>query len=164
MTFKKFILLFSLLLGFGYESVGQNVQAIKYPALEKMFKQSKDTVLVVNFWATWCKPCIEELPYFEQISKKYAGKKVKVVLINLDVVKDLNTKVKPFVAKNNLRSSSIYLLDEPDYNLWIDLISVDWSGSLPFTLIIASSNQIRKTFEQSLTESQLESELKPFVN
>ena len=163
MTFKKFILLFSFLWGFGHESVAQNVQAIKYPALEKILKQSKDTVLIVNFWATWCKPCIEELPYFEKISKKYAGRKVKVVLINLDVVKDLHTKVNPFVAKNNIRSSSIYLLDEPDYNTWIDLVSADWSGSLPFTLITASGNKTRKTFEQPLTESQLENEIQSFL-
>jgi thiol-disulfide isomerase/thioredoxin len=164
MTFKKFILLFSFFLGFEYASMAQNVQAIKYPALEKMLKQSKDTVLVVNFWATWCKPCIEELPYFEKISKKYAGTKVKIVLINLDVVRDLNTKVKPFVLKNNIKSSSIYLLDEPDYNSWIDLVSADWSGSLPFTLIVASGNKTRKIFEQPLTESQLEKELQPFIN
>lgn len=163
MTFKKFILLFSFLLGFGYENVAQNVKAIKYPALEKMLKQSKDTVLIVNFWATWCKPCIEELPYFEKISKKYEGTKVKVVLINLDVVKDLNTKVKPFITKNNLSSSSIYLLDEPDYNSWIDLVSPDWSGSLPFTLILTSGSKTRKTFEQPLTESQIENELKSFL-
>lgn len=163
-TKKKLIFLFSFFLLFGYGAMAQNVQAIKYPALEKILKQSKDTVLIVNFWATWCKPCVEELPYFEKISKKYIGKKVKVVLINLDVVKDLNTKVKPFVAKNNIRSSSIYLLDEPDYNSWIDLVSTDWSGSLPFTLIVPSGSKTRKTFEEPLTESQLEKELQPFVN
>ncbi len=163
MTFKKFILFFSLLCGFGYESVAQNVHAIKYPALERMLKQSKDTVLVVNFWATWCKPCIEELPYFEKISKKYEGTKVKVVLINLDVIKDLNTKVKPFVTKNKIKSSGIYLLDEPDYNSWIDLVSPDWSGSLPFTLMLVSGNKTRKTFEQPLTESQIENELQSFL-
>jgi thiol-disulfide isomerase/thioredoxin len=164
MTIKRILLLFSVFLFTGYVAIAQNVHVIRYPALEKMLKQSKDTVLVVNFWATWCKPCIEELPYFEKISKKYAGTtKVKVVLINLDVVADLNKKVKPFVAENNLRSSRIYLLDEPDYNSWIDLISADWSGSLPFTLIRSSDNKIYKTFEQSLTESQLENELQPFM-
>ncbi|RYU94588.1 TlpA family protein disulfide reductase [Emticicia agri] len=160
---KQLIVLFSFFLCLGYTAMGQNVQVIKYPALEKMFKQSKDTVLIVNFWATWCKPCIEELPYFENISKKYEGTKVKVVLINLDVVKDLTTKVKPFVGKNNIRSSDIYLLDEPDYNSWIDKVSADWSGSLPFTLIVGSDNKIRKTFEEPLTESQLEKEIQPFI-
>lgn len=161
---KILIFLFCLFLFTGAGAMAQNVQAIKYSALEKMLKQSKDTVLVVNFWATWCKPCVEELPYFEKISKKYAGKNVKVVLINLDVVKDLNTKVNPFVVKNNIRSSSIYLLDEPDYNSWIDLVSTDWSGSLPFTLIVASGNQTHKIFEEPLTESQLEKEIQPFLN
>ncbi len=162
-TKKKLIFLFSFFLFSGYGAMAQNVQAIKYPALEKMLKQSKDTVLIVNFWATWCKPCVEELPYFEKISKKYSGKNVKVILINLDVVKDLNTKVKPFVAKNNIRSSRIYLLDEPDYNSWIDLVSADWSGSLPFTLIVPSGKNARKTFEEPLTESQLDKELQPFI-
>lgn len=163
MSPKKLIFLFILFLLSGYAGMAQNVQPIKYAALEKMLKQSKDTVLVVNFWATWCKPCIEELPYFEKISKKYEGTKVKVVLINLDVVKDLNTKVKPFATKNNIRSARIYLLDEPDYNSWIDLVSADWSGSLPFTLIVSSGDKTRKTFEQPLTESQLDKEIQPFI-
>ena len=164
MNIKKFILFFSFFLCSGYWTMAQNVQAIKYPALEKILRQSKDTVLIVNFWATWCKPCVEELPYFEKISKKYAGKNVRVVLINLDVVKDLHTKVKPFVAKNNIKSSRIYLLDEPDYNSWIDLVSADWSGSLPFTIIVPSDNKTRKTFEEPLTESQLDKELQSFIN
>jgi thiol-disulfide isomerase/thioredoxin len=164
MNIKKSILLFCFFLCSGYWAMAQNVRAIKYPALEKILGQSKDTVLIVNFWATWCKPCVEELPYFEKISKKYAGTKVKVVLVNLDVVADLNKKVKPFLVENNIRSSSIYLLDEPDYNLWIDLVSPDWSGSLPFTLIVPSGKNARKTFEEPLTESQLEKEIQPYIN
>lgn len=155
------------LLGFflcsGYWVSAQNVQAIKYPALERLIKSSNNTVLVVNFWATWCKPCVEELPHFEKLNAKYADKNVKVVLINLDAAADLNIKVKPFVAKNNIQSST-YLLDEPDYNTWIDLVSADWSGSLPFTLIVGADNKTRKIFEEPLTETQLEIALKPFLN
>ncbi|PLK46071.1 TlpA disulfide reductase family protein [Emticicia sp. TH156] len=157
--YKLFILLFYS----GYFATDQQVKVIKYPALDKLINQTKDSVLVVNFWATWCKPCVEELPHFEKVSAQYKNKSVKVVLINLDAVADLNKKVKPFVAKNKLRATTIYLLDEPDYNSWIDKVSTDWSGSLPFTLIVSPENKSRKSFEQPLTQNQLETALKAFV-
>ncbi|HMQ49244.1 MAG TPA: TlpA family protein disulfide reductase [Saprospiraceae bacterium] len=101
---------------------------------EPLLHRQSDTLYVVNFWATWCKPCVEELPYFEQITQDFAGEKVKVVLVSLDFPNQIESKLIPFVEKNNLQSEVVVLLDGR-YNDWIDKVSPEWSGAIPATLI-----------------------------
>ncbi|HSY61235.1 MAG TPA: TlpA disulfide reductase family protein, partial [Cytophaga sp.] len=76
-----------------------------------------DTLYVVNFWATWCGPCVAELPYFEQAAKTYAGKKIKIILINLDFSSE-EAKVAAFIKKRNLQNE-VYQLNAADPNKWI---------------------------------------------
>ncbi len=93
--------------------------------------KSDTNLNVVNFWATWCKPCIEELPYFEQLNEEG----INVTLVSLDFHKNIESKVLPFVSKRDLKSN-IVVLSDTNYNLWIDKISEDWSGAIPATLFV----------------------------
>lgn len=111
------------------------IQTVKFDAVQRLMNSENDTLYVVNFWATWCKPCVEELPYFERLTQKYAGKPVKVVLISLDFPNQLNTKLIPFVEKHSMQSE-VWLLDEPDANAWIDKVDPSWDGAIPVTLLI----------------------------
>ena len=115
-----------------------------------------DTAYVVNFWATWCKPCVEELPAFDslQILKM---KSVKVILVSLDFSEELDKKVKPFLVKHNIQSECV-LLDEVNGNDFINKISLSWSGAIPATLFKKGT---RKDFaEAKLKLSQLQEHLK----
>ena len=67
-----------------------------FEELAFIFQQQNDTTYVINFWSTWCAPCVKELPYFEQVNQKYTNRKVKVILVSLDFPKQLETKLKPF--------------------------------------------------------------------
>ena len=89
---------------------------------------------VVNFWATWCKPCVAELPWFEQLHKEMTGQPVKVVLVSMDFPKQFESKLLPFVQERQLKATVIALADM-DYNSWIDKVSTEWDGAIPFTLI-----------------------------
>jgi thiol-disulfide isomerase/thioredoxin len=154
-------LLTLLLLVVGQGSFSQSIRTIKYPELEQILNHPGDSTLVVNFWATWCLPCVSELPHFEKVSSEYASSKVKVILISLDAASLLKRKVQPFIAKRGIRSSQVVLLDETDYNAWIDKVSPSWSGAIPFTLII--SYKQKKEYERPFTEAELMTELKPFI-
>jgi len=105
-----------------------------YDDAEFLFHQKNDTTYVINFWATWCGPCVEELPYFEYMNKTNKTEKLKVVLISLDSKKNIDTKLRPFIEREKLMSHVVVLTDK-DYNTWIDKVNTDWDGAIPFTII-----------------------------
>lgn len=143
-------------------SFAQEVRVIRYDDLKKMQSIQNDTTYIFNFWATWCKPCVKELPYFDALSKNFEGQKVKVILVSLDFKSQLESRLKPFVKENKI-NSTVLLLNEPDYNSWIDQIDKTWQGSIPATLIINTHNGIRKFFEQEFTEAELHRTLKKLI-
>ncbi len=131
-----------------------------YSRLEPILNKNNDTIYVVNFWATWCKPCIKELPAFEKLNAEYASKKVKVILVSLDFPDKLENQVIPFIEKQNIKSDVI-LLDDADSNSWIPKVSAEWSGAIPATII--NHNGKQKFYERSFTFEELENEVKSFL-
>lgn len=97
----------------------------------------KDTVYIVNFWATWCQPCVKELPYFETFHHNFIHKPYKVILLSLDFKKQLNSHLIPFLKKNNIRSE-VAVLTDTKYNDWMPLVHEEWSGAIPATWMIAN--------------------------
>lgn len=140
----------------------QQVALIKLPELQKRLSRNTDTTYVINFWATWCAPCVKELPYFEQVNTTYAKQKVKVLLVSMDYASQLDKKVKPFVLKRGLKSE-VVLLNETDPNTWMDKVDGKWSGALPFTLIINNRKQKRMAYEQEFTQPELTAALQQFL-
>jgi thiol-disulfide isomerase/thioredoxin len=140
----------------------QTIEMVKWPRVAQILRQSSDTTYILNFWATWCKPCVAELPHFEQIGQEFANKKVKIVLISTDFAKEINSRVVPFVQKQKLKNT-VWLLNEPDANAWIDKISPKWSGAIPATLIFNNKRRKKSFFEQTLDSPRLRQELTDFL-
>jgi thiol-disulfide isomerase/thioredoxin len=132
-------------------SIAQDTKIIKFNTLQKIIEDKSDTVRVINFWATWCAPCVKELPCFEKLNAK-AG--ISVTLISLDFA-DKVDKVNSFLQRKNMKTK-VLLLDEIDYNEWIDKIDKSWSGAIPATLIINSHTGKRKFVEKELHDGDLE--------
>ena len=88
--------------------------------------KSKDTLYVMNFWATWCKPCIEELPAFDSLYIRTQNQKVKILLVSLDFAENISDKVNPFLIKNKIKST-VVLLDEINGNDFIKSTSYPFS-------------------------------------
>lgn len=111
-----------------------------YDHIAPLFQQDQAKTYVINFWATWCKPCVKELPYFEQLHANLKDQGIEVVLVSLDFPKDLEKKLVPFVQERQLQSDVLVLLDG-DYNSWIDKVSPEWSGAIPATMVYNSKNR-----------------------
>jgi thiol-disulfide isomerase/thioredoxin len=133
----------------------QQMARLKIEDLEKRIQLAKDTVLIVNFWATWCKPCVEELPGFHETVRKYAGRKVKLLLVSVDFPKDYPDGIRAFAQKNRY-DSEIAWLDETDADHFCPVIDKTWSGAIPATLIIHNGNGYRKFIEGTIKPEALE--------
>ena len=136
------------------------VPVYDFDQLSPLLERENDTTYVINFWATWCKPCIKELPYFEEVNANYSEEKVKVILVSLDFPTKLESQVIPFIEDRNILSH-VVLLDDPDANSWISKVDSTWSGAIPATVIY--KNDKRKFYERSFTLNELETELKTFL-
>jgi thiol-disulfide isomerase/thioredoxin len=134
----------------------ETIPVYDFDEFEYMLYFEDEKTYVVNFWATWCKPCIKELPYFEEMRKNYKESGVEVILVSLDFPEKLESHVMPFIEKHKLQSK-VVLLDDVNSNRWIPLVSEEWSGAIPAT-IIYNKNQ-RKFYERTFTYEELITEL-----
>ena len=117
----------------------KNIQVVDFDEFYSKIDLSSDDTYVINFWATWCSPCVKELPYFESVNKEYADNNVKFMLVSLDFPSQIESKLKPYLKKNNIKSNVI-LLDDSKMNKWVPRVSEKWDGGIPATLIVNSSN------------------------
>jgi thiol-disulfide isomerase/thioredoxin len=139
----------------------EKIPTLDYNQLKPWLNKKDDKTYVVNFWATWCKPCIEELPYFENVNKKYKSRNVEVILVSLDFPKKKESNLIPYVEKKNIQSRVLHL-DDTNEQFWINDIAESWSGAIPATLIYNKDK--RQFYEQSFTEEELENEILTFLN
>jgi len=134
------------------ELSAQGVQPIDADGISELSLLSNDTTYVLNFWATWCSPCVKEIPIFEKLHKDKAQSKLKVVLVSLDFVNQLERRVIPFLEEKEI-SAEVRIMTDTDYNAWIDRVDPKWTGAIPATLIY---NKDRRVFlEKELTYNEL---------
>jgi thiol-disulfide isomerase/thioredoxin len=156
--YKNFAISLSILFMCVSSFVAQDIRVFDtFDKMEKEIFLNNDTTYVINFWATWCKPCVKELPYFESLHRSAGKEKMKVILVSLDFRNQTESKLKPFIRDNNYSAEVILLLDSK-YNSWIDKVDKSWSGSIPSTLLIKGGKRL---FAE--TEFENEQELRDFV-
>ena len=122
--------------------------------LQNRVAQNNDTLYVINFWATWCKPCVEEMPYFEEVQRQFERQKVKVMLVSLNSLKELNS-VQKFVTQKNIQSETL-ILQAGNPNIWLNQIDSTWSGAIPATVFYKNGKKVFFT-EGELNDYQLDS-------
>ena len=124
--------------------------------IEPMFhpEASNDTTYIFNFWATYCAPCIKELPHFEAVGEKYDDKKIKIVLVSLDFKSRIQNGVVPFIEKRNIKLP-VVVLSDPDANAWIDKVDPSWDGTIPATLVVKGGEKAFYSKEFSYEELDL---------
>jgi thiol-disulfide isomerase/thioredoxin len=151
-------LIIALALGVpGFSQSHSKVRVVNYDQLAPSLNKQNDTVYFINFWATWCSPCVEEMPAILKIWDKYSDNKFKMLLVSLDFPNQLKTRLIPFINTHQIKPA-VLLLDDPDQNSWIDKVDPSWSGEIPFTLLYG------KGFRQSYAHSFKFNELDSIIN
>lgn len=157
---KRYLLLIFLSISFPLFS--QEIESIKLADFQKILQAPNDKVLVINFWATWCAPCIKELPLLEKLHHENPNAQVLLVSMDYDLDPDIE-KVERFQNRKKLQAKILFLT-ENDPNAWIDKIDKRWSGALPATLVINTKTKKRELVQGELSEGQLEELIKKVNN
>ncbi len=150
-----FVILF---IASAYTSPCQQPAKWKITDVQKLIDTS-GSVLIINFWATFCKPCVEEIPDLIKYATKYKKEKVALYLISLDLADYYPAKIKKFVAAKKY-AANIAWLDESNADYFCPLISPAWSGSIPATLFLNKKNGYRKFYEKKFSTAEIEKEIK----
>lgn len=148
-------LLFIIMFGLMWKAQAQQIKTVTPQWIDEINASKSDTLYIVNFWATWCKPCVEELPYFEQLADSCANKKVKIFLVTTDMRKDIATRVIDFIKAKKLTQQVIFI-NEVNADKWINKVSEEWSGAIPATLMIKGDLGYRHFKEGELTFEELQ--------
>jgi len=143
------------------QSSAQSIKEIDSDALEALTSSMNDTTYVVNFWATWCSPCVKEIGYFEELHRQNESAYVKVILVSLDFPRQVDSRVIPFLKEKEI-TAEVLLMTDLDYNSWIDRVDPNWSGAIPATIIY---NREKRVFlEQELTRDELFNHVKQITH
>lgn len=134
------------------------IKIIDFKTLQSLTNNNTDTTYVINFFASWCKPCLKELPEFIEFANNNHDHAIKVIFVSLDFKSD-SKALESIINKYNI-TQSVYLLDEPNANKWINAIDPTWSGAIPATLITNSAQKRRTFIEDSMTYDTLNQLLK----
>ena len=135
-------------------SLAQKAELVSLAQLQTLMASADQPVQIINFWATWCAPCVKELPLLEKLNRERND--VRVTLVSMDMDLDPNPeKVYKFISRKNIQSR-VVILNERDPNSWINKIDTSWSGALPATLIVNSTSGKRRFWERELHEGDLE--------
>jgi thiol-disulfide isomerase/thioredoxin len=149
---------------FGSKLAAQNLPVLSFTEFESKLKTNKHNLLVVNFWATWCKPCIAELPHLQRVDSAYKAKGVHLLLASMDFPNQFETRVKPFVQKRIRHGEVIAVPDMANnLNAYINRISKDWSGSIPATVLVDKTGTIVAFHEGEFTYETLTQFIEPHL-
>lgn len=134
----------------------QEVKKVKITDVAKIIAESK-TPLIVNIWATWCVPCVEELPHFIKEAKEHKDS-VQLLLVSLDFKESFPDGITKFMNKRKLNASTLWL-DETNADYFCPLIDAKWSGAIPATLFINNKTGYRKFVEEQVSHDDLKKEI-----
>lgn len=152
------IAVLALNLTMGY---GQTIPEIDRNDLTELTGRVNDTTYVINFWATWCSPCVKEIGYFQELYQEYETQKLKVILVSLDFPNQKERRVIPFIREKGI-TAPVKLVTDLDYNAWINLVDPSWSGALPATLIYNANERV--FLEKELSRNELYEQVNQILN
>ena len=148
----KYIIIF-LVFQFTFSNA-QEIKRIGAEDLNGILDNNENQLKVINFWATWCGPCVKELPYFQEVSKMYNDKDVSFLLISLDFPSQVDSKLKPFLKDKDI-DLPLVLMEDLDYNKWISKVDPEWKGNLPATLIFNNVKDKRNFVSGAIEKHEL---------
>jgi peroxiredoxin len=114
--------------------------AIDEEGIAKLAKNDTDKLLVVNVWATWCGPCVAELPEFVTMNRMYRKRNFQLVTISMDEPDQKDAALK--TLKEQRVAATNYLSAVTSRDRLADLLDKEWQGPVPYTVVIAPGGKV----------------------
>jgi thiol-disulfide isomerase/thioredoxin len=156
------IFIAGLFLLFSSQLKAQTIQKWKIEDVVNSFSQKTDSVYVVNFWATFCRPCLDEMPNLIAITDKYKAQKVSLLFVSLDLPSYYPDKIAAFAVKNNVHNKMVWL-DEDDAGHFGPPIDKSWIGDMPATIFVNAKTGYKAFLQEELTPEKFEAELQKAI-
>ena len=154
--------MFSLPFFFVNIVLSQEVRRIGKSELATILADPSDKLYVLNFWASWCGPCVNELPGFQEMVSLSDSSRVEFLFISLDFPSDADRVLLPFL-KNNKYTFTTLLMTDIDYNSWIDIVNPEWQGNIPATLFFNNFRGLNYFISKPLDKPELEKRINTFL-
>ncbi len=145
----------------GAVASAQQIKEVKIADLEKIIAESK-TPLLINFWATWCRPCIEEIPYFQEEVSKHKDDSLQLILVSMDYKEEYPDSIIAMAIKRKFYYPILWM-NETKADYFCPRIDPKWYGALPASLFINNKTGYRKFFEEQLSKDKLQKEIKAIL-
>ena len=132
------------------------------PTIKRAIAAQKGHVVLVNFWATWCRPCVAEFPAIVAVGRQYKKQGLSVIAVSADAARDRITKVQPFLVKQGV-AFPVYLERSADPEDFINAFDTTWQGDLPRTIIYDRHGKRVKMLTGEQTAQSLAAALRPYL-
>lgn len=143
-------------------SPASTIEPIDEHKLKQVLAQLQGKVVLVNFWATWCPPCVEEFPSLVRLDNKYSSEGLEIIAVSFDDESQLKSQVLPFVKSQKTRFK-VYLKDVEDIEKFINSIDQNWIGAIPATFVFDRSGSLIRSVIGEQTFESFESLIRPFL-
>ncbi len=144
-------------------SVSQEIVSINnVNDIANIKNENKGKVFAINFWASWCKPCVNEFPALVKLNKNYKDKNFNLIFISLDFKEEVETKLLPFLKSNDVDYISYYL-DTNSPEEIMDYLDKKWDGGIPATFIFDKSGNLQNFILGERNYEFFEKEIKKLI-
>ena len=150
---------------FAFNSLySQEIKAVKtVDDLKSIQTSVKGKVVLYNFWATWCRPCVQEFPELVKLYKNYKDKDFVIVFVSMDMPEEIKGTAKPFLEKNGVDFVTYYS-DFSNPEDLIDFYDKKWEGAIPSTYIYDKDGKLATKFIGNRDYEFFEKEISKLLN
>lgn len=152
----KILLLLLMIMIYQGKARAQQLKFINDSDLQQIIKNPDNKLFVISFWASWCPPCVREMPVFQEVAFSYNATEVKFIMVSMDFPDKMDSQLLPFLRNNDI-NLEVNLMMDTDYLNWSDKVDPSFLGNIPATLFINNAKKIRYFHTGELAETELRS-------